>query len=69
MSFLGVRFEVGGGVTPCESCVRDILVLFTVFLRQKVTINENISFIDYASEIQLPDWSKFAIKQKMAMAS
>ena len=31
------------------------------FVREKVTINENVSFIDYASEIRLPDCSKLAI--------
>ena len=30
----------------------------------KVTINENISFTDYASGIQLPDCSKLAINQE-----
>ena len=45
----------------CESCVRDIIVLFLVFVRSKVIVNENISFIDYASGIRLPDSSKLAI--------
>ena len=27
----------------CESCVRDFLVLFSVFVRQKVTVTKNIS--------------------------
>ena len=35
----------------CESCVRDFLVLFSVFVRQKVTIPENITFADSVSGI------------------
>ena len=35
--------------------LRDFLVLFAVFARQKVSINENVSFTDYTSRIQLPD--------------
>ena len=35
------------------SCVGDILVLFSVFVRFKVTVNENISFMDYAFKIKL----------------
>ena len=44
----------------CESCVRDFLVLFSVFVRQKVTITENITFADSLSGIQPPDCSKLA---------
>ena len=36
----------------CESCVRDFLVLFSVFVRQKVTITENITYADSVSGIQ-----------------
>ena len=32
------------------------------FVRENVTINENVSFIDYASEIRHPDCSKLAIE-------
>ena len=39
----------------CESCVRDFLALFTVFIRQKVTITENIIFAD-----SVPGISKFS---------
>ena len=45
----------------CESCVRDFLVLFSVFVKRKVAINENVSFTDHASETRLPDGSKLAI--------
>ena len=44
----------------CESCVRDFLVLFSFFVRQKVTITENISFADSVSRIWPPDCSKLA---------
>ena len=47
-----------------ESCVRDSLVLFSVFVRQKVTINENLSFTDYRSGLQLSNCSKLAINLK-----
>ena len=48
----------------CESCVRDFLVLFSVFVRQKVTITENITFSDSVSEIRCPDCSKLAKNPK-----
>ena len=47
-----------------ESCVRDSLVLFSVFVRQKVTVNENVSFTHYTSELRLPNCSKLAINPK-----
>ena len=34
--------------------------------RYKNSFNENVSFTDYASVIQLPDGSKLAINQKIA---
>ena len=40
------------------------LVFFSVFIRWKVTINENMSFTDYASKIRLPDCSKLAVNWK-----
>ena len=46
------------------SCLRNFLVLFSVFVRKKVTIRENISFTDYESWIQLPDCSKLVINRK-----
>ena len=52
-----------------ESCVRHFLVLFSVFLRQKVNVNENVRFSDYASRIRLPDCSKLAMNRKMTMTS
>ena len=42
--------------------VLDFSDLFSVFVRQKVTINENLGFTDHASGIQLPDCSKLVIK-------
>ena len=30
-----------------ESCIRDSLVLFSIFVRRKVTANENVSFTGY----------------------
>ena len=42
----------------------DFLVMFSVFVRHKVTINERISFTDYASGIRLPGCSKFAVNGK-----
>ena len=33
-----------GELTQCESCVKDFLVLFAVFVGQKVTINKNKHF-------------------------
>ena len=41
--------------------VRDLLVLFSVFVRQKININDNESFTDHASRIRLPDCSKSVI--------
>ena len=37
-----------------------ILVLFSLFVRYKVTINKNVSLTDYAPGFQLPDCSKLA---------
>ena len=48
----------------CESCVRDFLVLFSVFVRQKVTVTENITFADSVSGIRSPDCSKLAKNPK-----
>ena len=48
----------------CESCVKDFLVMFSVFVRQKVTVNENVRFTDCASGIRLLDCSKLAINWK-----
>ena len=44
--------------------VRDFLVLFSVFVRSKVTINENISFADYGSGIRLLVCSKLTVNWK-----
>ena len=44
----------------CESCVRDFLVLFSVFVRQKVTVNGNINLANSLSRIWLWDCSKLA---------
>ena len=48
----------------CESCVRGFLVLFSVFVRQKVTITENITFAHSVSGIRPPDCSKLAKNPK-----
>ena len=48
----------------CESCVRDFLVLLSVFLRQKVTITENIIFAESVSGIRSPDCFKLARNPK-----
>ena len=53
----------------CESCVRDILVLFSVSVRQKVTITKNITLQTLCPESGLrtaPNWPKF---RKMTMTS
>ena len=50
----------------CESCVRDFLVLFSVFVNQKVTITENITFADSVSGIRPPDCSKLTKNTKNA---
>ena len=52
-----------------ESCVRDFLFLFSVFVKSKVIVNENVSFIDHASGIRLLDGCKLAINSKKAMTS
>ena len=39
-------------------------VLFSAFVRQKVTFNENVCFTEYASRICLPDCSKLVINWK-----
>ena len=41
-----------------------LLVLFSVFVRQKVTVNANVSFTDYASGIRFPNCSKLAKNRK-----
>ena len=62
-NFTWRKFSSGFNVR-CESFVRDFLVLFSVFVRQKVTVNKKITFTDYPSGIQLPDCSKFAVSWK-----
>ena len=47
-----------------ESCVRDPLVLFSVFLRKKVTVNENASFTDYMPGLRIPNCFKLVINSK-----
>ena len=60
-------FDKNGTFTQSNS-VRAVLVAFyfwfLVFLRKKVTINENVVFTDYGSGIRLPDCSKLAINWK-----
>ena len=48
----------------CESCFRGILVLFSVFVKQKVTITENIHFADSVSGIRTSGCSKLAKNPK-----
>ena len=48
----------------CEGCVRDSLVLFSVFVRKKVPITENIIFADPVSGIRPPDCSKLTKNSK-----
>ena len=36
----------------------------SVFVRKKITINENVSFTDHVSGIQLPDCSKLVISRE-----
>ena len=42
----------------CESCVRDFVVLFSVSVRQKITITKTITIADSASGIRSLDCSK-----------
>ena len=44
----------------CDRCVRDFLVLFSVFVTQKVTVTENITSAGFVSEIRPPDCSRLA---------
>ena len=48
----------------CESCIRDFLVLFSVFVRRKVTFTENILFAGSMAGIRPPDCSKLAKNPK-----
>ena len=48
----------------CESCVRDFLVTFSLFIRQKVFVKENVGIIGHACESRLPDCSKLTINWK-----
>ena len=47
-----------------ESWISDYLVLFSVFVRQKVTVKENVRFSDYTSRLPLLDCFKLAINPK-----
>ena len=44
--------------------MKDFLVLFSIFVRKKLTVNKNVSFTDYASRFWLEDPSKLAINPK-----
>ena len=44
--------------------VLDFLVLFSIFVRQKVTVTENITFADSVSGIRPPECSKLAKNPK-----
>ena len=46
-----------------ESCVRDSLILFSVFLRQKVTLDENVNFTDHPPGILwIPNLESFGFR-------
>ena len=47
-----------------RTVLRDFLALFSVFVWQKVTITENITFADSVSAMRPPDCSKFAKNPK-----
>ena len=47
-----------------ESCVRDFLALFSVFIRKKVTVTENITFADLVSRMRPPDCSRLVKNRK-----
>ena len=47
-----------------ESCVKDFLVLFSVFVRLKVAFNENLRTADYALGIRLLDCLESPINRK-----
>ena len=38
--------------------------MFSLFVRSKVTVNENVRFTDYAPRIRLPDCSKLTKNQE-----
>ena len=63
-----LEFFDKNGIFTQSNSVRAVLVafyfLFLFFLRQKVTINENVVFTDYGSGIRLPDCSKLTINWK-----
>ena len=65
-AFLSSIFRQNSTFTESSSlrAALDCSDLSSVFVRQKVTINENLSFTDHASGIQLPDCSKLVISQK-----
>ena len=48
----------------CESCVRDFLVLLSVFVKQQGTITKNTTFADSVSGIRPPDCSKLVKNPK-----
>ena len=48
----------------CESCDSDFLVLFCIFVRQKVIITENITFAGSVSGIRPPECCKVAKNPK-----
>ena len=47
-----------------ENCVRDFLLLFSVFVRKRVTITENITFTDSVSGIWPSDCSELTKNKK-----
>ena len=60
VGFLVIVLRLGGVKTiPTTHCpLSPLLTHVSSFLRQKLTINENVSFTDHAFGIQLPDCSQ-----------
>ena len=59
-----VRNSTSTQINSKRAGYKDLLVLFSVSVRWKVTINENISFTDHVSEIRLSDCFKLTINRK-----
>ena len=47
-----------------RALLETFLVLFSVFVRQKINVTEDVRFTDYASGIWVQDCSKLAINPK-----
>ena len=60
----GQKLRKSRNLIPAKFITLTLIWLGFLGVRFKVTINENISFTDYASGIQLPDCSKLAVNWK-----